>query len=31
MSANHPRLGKAQTVLLWTVVVALAVLPFPWW
>jgi hypothetical protein len=31
MSANHPRLRKAQNVLLWTVVVVFAVLPFPWW
>lgn len=31
MSFNHPRLRKLQNVLLWTVVIALAVLPFPWW
>lgn len=31
MSNNNPRLRKAQNVLLWTVVVVLALLPFPWW
>jgi hypothetical protein len=30
MSTNHPRLRKVQNVLLWTAVVVLALLPFPW-
>jgi hypothetical protein len=28
---DNPRLRTAQNVLLWLGVIALAVLPFPWW
>ena len=32
MNANNPRLRKAQNALLWTVLLVLAVFPFPlWW
>jgi hypothetical protein len=31
MSTNNPRLRTARNVLLWSVVIALAVLPYPWW
>jgi hypothetical protein len=29
-SSNHPRLNAARNALLWIVVIALAVAPFPW-
>jgi hypothetical protein len=31
MRTNHPRLNTARNVLLWVVVIALAILPYPWW
>jgi hypothetical protein len=30
-SSNHPRLNVARNALLWIVVIALAIAPYPWW
>ena len=30
-SSKNPRLDTARNALLWIVVIALAVSPFPWW
>jgi hypothetical protein len=30
-SSHHPRLNAVRNALLWIVVIALAILPFPWW
>ena len=30
-NSDHPRLRTAQNVLLWVAIIALALLPIPWW